>query len=178
VYKYVFLLLFILTLSCFLWCFIRLSLWSCIYCFSARGGEIPKMCGWLMKTIQMIVRRITSLRRLLCLCHLIQSLKCVNSYILNLSFLCSFVDIYSFLGISCVFQRKKRRKKRKNKPCKRYVNGTGVKWTNVEGTVFHPGSCCGSFIGVVSWGFFVLILFCFILFKFVLFHSPFIHSFH
>ncbi|XP_043604216.1 uncharacterized protein LOC122577144 isoform X2 [Bombus pyrosoma] len=36
-----------------------------MYCFSTRGGEIPKMCGWLVKTIQMTVRRLTSLRRLL-----------------------------------------------------------------------------------------------------------------
>jgi hypothetical protein len=24
-----------------------------MYCFDAGGGEFPKMCGWLMKTIQM-----------------------------------------------------------------------------------------------------------------------------
>ncbi|XP_043604712.1 uncharacterized protein LOC122577444 isoform X3 [Bombus pyrosoma] len=57
--------LFILTLSSFLWSFVRLSAWSCMYCFSARGGEIPKMCGWLVKTIQMTVRRLASLRRFL-----------------------------------------------------------------------------------------------------------------
>ncbi|XP_043604628.1 uncharacterized protein LOC122577403 [Bombus pyrosoma] len=34
--------LFILTSSSFLWCFVRLSAWSCMYCFSVRGGEIPK----------------------------------------------------------------------------------------------------------------------------------------
>jgi hypothetical protein len=45
--------LFILALSCFLWCFIRLSSWSCIYCFDAGGGEFPEMCGWLLKTMQM-----------------------------------------------------------------------------------------------------------------------------
>ncbi|XP_043604609.1 uncharacterized protein LOC122577387 isoform X1 [Bombus pyrosoma] len=57
--------LFILTSSSFLWCFVRLSAWSCMYCFSTRGEEIPKMCGWLVKMIQMNVRRLTSLRRLL-----------------------------------------------------------------------------------------------------------------
>jgi hypothetical protein len=84
---------------------------------------------------------------------------CVYFYILNLSFLHSLVDIYSFLRISCVFERKKRM----NKPRRRYADGMGVKWTNIEGVeeiVFHPVSCCRSFIGIVSWGFLLLIYFC------------------
>ncbi|XP_043604647.1 uncharacterized protein LOC122577412 [Bombus pyrosoma] len=47
---------------CWLWTWKYLHL-SNLY--NARGGEIPKMCRRLVKTIQMNVRRLTSLRRLL-----------------------------------------------------------------------------------------------------------------
>ncbi|XP_043604728.1 uncharacterized protein LOC122577465, partial [Bombus pyrosoma] len=47
---------------CWLWTWKYLRLPNL---YNTRGGEIPKMCGWLVKTIQMTVRRLTSLRRLL-----------------------------------------------------------------------------------------------------------------
>ncbi|XP_043604675.1 uncharacterized protein LOC122577435 isoform X2 [Bombus pyrosoma] len=47
---------------CWLWTWKYLHL-SNLY--NARGGEIPKMCRRLVKTIQMNVRRLTSLRRFL-----------------------------------------------------------------------------------------------------------------
>jgi hypothetical protein len=74
--------------------------------FCAEEGEFPKMCGWLMKTIQVTCAKARFLEEASACCHLIQTLKCINFYILNLSFLHSLVDIYSFLGISCVFHKK------------------------------------------------------------------------
>jgi hypothetical protein len=95
-----------------------------MYCFDARGGEFPKMCGWLMKTIQMTCAKARFPEQASVSLPSDPNVEVNKFYILNLSFLRSLVDIYSFLGISCVFQCKKRKKKRKNKPRKRYV---GVK---------------------------------------------------
>ncbi|XP_043604697.1 uncharacterized protein LOC122577441 isoform X8 [Bombus pyrosoma] len=47
---------------CWLWTWKYLHLFNL---YNARGGEIPKMCRRLVKTIQMNVRSLTSLRRLL-----------------------------------------------------------------------------------------------------------------
>jgi hypothetical protein len=85
-----------------------------MYCFDARGGEFPKMCGWLMKTIQMTCAKARFPEQASVSLPSDPNVEVNKFYILNLS----------FLGISCVFQCKKRKKKRKNKPRKRYV---GVK---------------------------------------------------
>ncbi|XP_043604724.1 uncharacterized protein LOC122577461 isoform X3 [Bombus pyrosoma] len=47
---------------CWLWTWKYLHLFN-LYTQEEKG--FPKMCGWLVKTIQMNVRRLTSLRRLL-----------------------------------------------------------------------------------------------------------------
>ncbi|XP_043588319.1 uncharacterized protein LOC122570273 isoform X2 [Bombus pyrosoma] len=60
--------------------------------YNARGGEIPKMCGWLMKTIQMTVRRLAFLRRLLPKSWMFS---CVTALLVRGNFPCCFGD-YDF----------------------------------------------------------------------------------